>query len=64
MSPSNLQDVLDAASSTVEHLRSSQIGAYIYPVVPSEFTNWRREVRAWRLPSPGSWYARTTVNIP
>jgi vanillate/3-O-methylgallate O-demethylase len=48
MSPSNLQDVLDAASSTVEHLRSSQIGAYIYPVVPSEFTNWRREVRAWR----------------
>ncbi len=23
-----------------------------------------REVRAWRLPSPGSWYARTTVNIP
>ncbi len=23
-----------------------------------------REVRAWRLPSPGSWYARATVNIP
>lgn len=23
-----------------------------------------REVRAWRLPSPGSWYARATVDIP
>src|SRR5947199_1956682 len=29
-------------------LRNSQIGAYIYPVVPYEFTNWRREQRAWR----------------
>src|SRR5690606_12523274 len=32
----------------VDLLRNSQIGAYIYPVVPAEFTNWRREVRAWR----------------
>lgn len=23
-----------------------------------------REVRAWRLPSPGSWYARATFNLP
>jgi hypothetical protein len=23
-----------------------------------------REVRAWRLPSPGSWYARVTFNLP
>jgi hypothetical protein len=29
-------------------LRNSQIGAYVYPVVPSEFTNWRDEQRAWR----------------
>ena len=34
MTPSNLQDVLDAANGTVELLRNSQIGAYIYPVVP------------------------------
>src|SRR5581483_9171720 len=47
MTPSNLQDVLDGAGNTVELLRNSQIGAYIYPVVPSEFTNWRREVLAW-----------------
>ena len=44
----NLQDVLDAAPNTVELLRNSQIGAYVYPVVPSEFSNWRREQRAWR----------------
>ena len=29
-------------------LRNSQIGAYVYPVVPSEFSNWRDEQRAWR----------------
>ncbi|MFY1637986.1 vanillate/3-O-methylgallate O-demethylase [Solwaraspora sp. WMMB335] len=48
MSAKNLQDVLDQAGSTVELLRNSQIGAYIYPVVPAEFTNFRREVIAWR----------------
>jgi vanillate/3-O-methylgallate O-demethylase len=48
MTESNLQEVLDAAGNTVELLRNSQIGAYIYPVVPYEFTNWRREQRAWR----------------
>jgi vanillate/3-O-methylgallate O-demethylase len=48
MPAKTLQDVLDAAGNTVELLRSSQIGAYIYPVVPAEFTNWRREQRAWR----------------
>jgi vanillate/3-O-methylgallate O-demethylase len=48
MTPSNLQEVLDQTGNTVELLRNSQIGAYIYPVVPYEFTNWRREQRAWR----------------
>ena len=48
MAPKNLQEILDAAGNTVEHLRNSQLGAYIYPVVPAEFTNWRREQRAWR----------------
>jgi vanillate/3-O-methylgallate O-demethylase len=44
----NLQDVLDSSGNTVELLRNSQIGAYIYPVVPYEFSNWRREQKAWR----------------
>src|ERR1700748_2835875 len=48
MTPSNLQEVLDASGNTVELLRNSQIGAYVYPVVPYEFSNWRREQRAWR----------------
>ena len=48
MSAKNLQDVLDAAGDTVGLLRDSQIGAYVYPVVPAEFTNFRREVKAWQ----------------
>jgi vanillate/3-O-methylgallate O-demethylase len=48
MSAKNLQDVLDRAGNTVELLRNSQLGAYIYPVVPAEFTNFRREVIAWQ----------------
>ncbi|MEU0466289.1 aminomethyl transferase family protein [Amycolatopsis sp. NPDC006131] len=48
MTAKNLQEVLDQAGNPVELLRDSQLGAYIYPVVPSEFTNFRREVTAWR----------------
>ena len=48
MSAKNLQELLDSTGNTVELLRNSQLGAYIYPVVPAEFTNWRREVIAWR----------------
>ena len=48
MSKQNLESVLEGAGNPVELLRNSQIGAYVYPVVPSEFTNWRDEQRAWR----------------
>ncbi|PZG23737.1 vanillate/3-O-methylgallate O-demethylase [Nonomuraea aridisoli] len=48
MSAKNLQELLDQAGDTVELLRNSQLGAYIYPVVPYEFSNFRREVIAWR----------------
>ena len=48
MAAKNLQDVLDATPNTVELLRNSQLGAYVYPVVPSEFSNWRHEQGAWR----------------
>ena len=44
----NLEQLLQAAGNPVKMLRNSQIGAYVYPVVPSEFTNWRDEQRAWR----------------
>src|SRR5690625_3206441 len=48
MSPKNLQELLDASGNTVELLRNSQIGAYIYPVVAPEIHNWRDEQAAWR----------------
>jgi len=48
MSHRNLEEVLLSAGNPVELLRNSQIGAYVYPVVPGEFTNWRDEQRAWR----------------
>ena len=44
----NLEEVLQKAGSAVELLRNSQLGPYVYPVVPAEFTNWRDEQRAWR----------------
>ena len=47
MAPKNLQEIIDT-TDPVELLRNSQVGAYVYPVVAAEFTNWRREQRAWR----------------
>ena len=48
MSDASLESVLKAAGNPVQMLRNSQLGAYVYPVVPSEFSNWRDEQRAWR----------------
>jgi len=44
----NLTEAIAAAGSPVELLRNSQIGSYIYPVVPADFQNWIKEQRAWR----------------
>src|SRR5688572_18977538 len=48
MAHKNLEDVLKAARNPVDLLRNSRIGAYVYPVVPGEFSNWRDEQAAWR----------------
>jgi len=48
VAPQNLQQAIDEAGSAVELLRTSQIGSYIYPVVPADFQNWIKEQRAWR----------------
>ena len=45
---SNLEEVLQNAGNTVDMLRNSQIGAYVYPVVAPEFHNWRSEQWAWQ----------------
>jgi vanillate/3-O-methylgallate O-demethylase len=48
MNHPNLESLLQAAGDPVHMLRNSQIGAYVYPVVPTEFSNWRSEQQAWR----------------
>lgn len=48
MSQRSLEDAIAAAGSPVELARNSQIGPYVYPAVPAEFTNWREEQVAWR----------------
>ena len=48
MSARNLEEILAAAGNTVKLLRNSQLGAYVYPVVASEFSNWRSEQWAWQ----------------
>jgi vanillate/3-O-methylgallate O-demethylase len=48
MSQQNLESLLKSAGNPVKMLRNSQLGAYVYPVVPGEFSNWRDEQAAWR----------------
>ena len=48
MSQQSLEDLLQTASNPAELLRNSQIGPYAFPVVRSEFTNWRDEQMSWR----------------
>ena len=46
MSATNLEDVLQGTSDLVGHFRNQATGAFAYPVVPAEFTNWRDEQAA------------------
>jgi syringate O-demethylase len=48
MSHQSLEDLLKAAGNPVRLLRNSQTGPYVYPVVQSEYSNWRDEQRAWQ----------------
>src|SRR5688500_4539299 len=48
MNQQSLEQVLQTVKSPVDMLRNSQIGPYAFPVVRSEFTNWRDEQRSWR----------------
>lgn len=48
MSGNNLEGLIQSAGNVANMLRNSQIGAYVYPVVPSEYSNWRDEQLAWR----------------
>lgn len=48
MTDKSLEDRLRSSGGPVEHLRNSQSGPNPYPVVNSEYTNWRDEQRAWQ----------------
>src|SRR6516162_3362434 len=48
MAARNLEEILAGADNTVRMLRNSQLGAYVYPVVAGEFSNWRSEQWAWQ----------------
>ena len=48
MTQRSLEDKLQAAGGAVGMARNSQIGPYVYPAVPAEFSNWRDEQVAWR----------------
>ncbi|HEX4076252.1 MAG TPA: hypothetical protein VHX49_12700 [Candidatus Acidoferrales bacterium] len=48
MGHKNLEEVLQGSGNPVKHLRNSQTGPYVYPVVASEYSNWRNEQRAWQ----------------
>jgi vanillate/3-O-methylgallate O-demethylase len=48
MTHRSLEDKLREAGDPVTLTRNSQIGPYVYPTVPAEFSNWRDEQVAWR----------------
>ena len=48
MNYKSLEELLQAVGNPVKLLRNSQTGPYVYPVVPSEYSNWRDEQRAWQ----------------
>jgi len=48
MAARNLEEILATTGNTVDMLRNSQLGAYVYPVVAAEFSNWRSEQWAWQ----------------
>jgi syringate O-demethylase len=47
MSDQNLQQKLDAQSDVVDFLRNQQVGPNVYPGVPAEYSNWRKEQKGW-----------------
>jgi vanillate/3-O-methylgallate O-demethylase len=46
MTGRSLEDLLQTVNP-VGMLRNSNAGIYVYPVVPTEFSNWRTEQEAW-----------------
>jgi vanillate/3-O-methylgallate O-demethylase len=43
----NLEEAMNAVGGPVNMLRSSDIGPFVFPRVPPEYSNWKDEQRAW-----------------
>lgn len=43
----SLQDLINQSENFVDRLRNNPTGPYAFPIVPSEFANWRDESYAW-----------------
>lgn len=43
-----LEDLIREAGGPVNLLRNNQLGPYVFPGIPPEFTNWRDEERSWK----------------
>jgi len=48
VSSQSLEALLQSVGNPVTLVRNSQLGPYVYPKVPAEFSNWRDEQHAWR----------------
>ncbi len=48
MAHTSLEDLLQSSGNAAAMVRHSRVGAYVYPVVAPEFSNWRDEQAAWR----------------
>src|SRR5258708_13139555 len=63
MGARNLGEILAATVAAVQMLRNSQLGACVYPVVASEFSNWRSEQWAWQHSAVLSDQSHHMVNL-
>ena len=48
MTAKNLEERLGEVGNVAHFLRNQQVGPNVYPGVPSEYSNWRDEQRAWQ----------------
>ena len=60
MAARNLDEILSAAGNTVNMLRNSQLGAYVYPVVAAEFQQLAQRAVGLGSTAPCSSTRRTT----
>jgi syringate O-demethylase len=48
MTAKTLEERLGGVGNVADFLRNQQVGPNVYPGVPSEYSNWRDEQRAWQ----------------